>query len=75
MNTNFADNVVSAYKLAVKKAFPFVPSRKEIEDELQIIINQLISMGTTKAEEYIRASFTHTGYEAIAVSMYKQAKE
>ena len=68
---SFADRVDSAVQTAYLMHQPFQPSKAEIEESLKPIIDALHQMPHEEAVAYIRESYTHTGYQALAVRMFK----
>ena len=48
-----------------------MPSRREVEDALQPFVAELLQKPLAEAKAYIRASFSHTGYQALVVRMFK----
>jgi hypothetical protein len=66
----FAERIETATQLAHTNAAPFMPSKAEICDAIQPVINELLAMPTTVAKAYIRKSFSHNGYQALAISMF-----
>ena len=67
----FADKV----KLATQSAYaqPFLPSKAEIYDSLQPLVDELLTMKQKDAWAYICASFRNIGHESWVVRTYKEA--
>ena len=68
---SFASCCNRAYDAAAKKAAPFIPSRAQIEEELQPIVDRLESMDRTEAADWVNASFRHAGCEALVLQMWR----
>jgi hypothetical protein len=66
----FAQRIESAVQFAMN-ATPYMPSKAEICDSIQPIINELHQMPHADAVAYMRESFSHNGYQALAVRMFK----
>lgn len=66
----FAERIEIATQLAHKNAAPFMPSKAEICDAIQPVINELLAMQVDVAKAYIRKSFSHDGYQALAISIF-----
>ena len=71
MTQTFAQKVESAAQLAHTNAAPFMASKAEICDSIQVVIDELWAMPHQLAIAYIRDSFSHNGHQALAVRMFK----
>jgi hypothetical protein len=67
----FAQRIEAAAQSAHAAAAPFMASKAEIENAIQPVITELLAMPQQKAWDYIRASFSHVGHQALAVRMFK----
>ena len=66
----FADQVTQAVQAAqAQDALSLSPA--QIEAALLPVVRRLWSMPPSEAHAYIRDSFTHEGYQALAVRLYK----
>ena len=68
---NFAFRIENAAQSAHDAAAPYMASKAEICNAIQPIIIELQQMPRVKAVAYIRESFSHIGYQALAVRMFK----
>lgn len=68
----FADKVENAANAAYITAAPFMPSKAEICDSIQLVINELWAMSHNDAVAFIKQSYSHTGHQALAVRMFKK---
>jgi hypothetical protein len=66
----FAERIETATQSAHKASAPFMPSIVEIENAIQPIIVDLLTMPKNEAWHYIVSSFSHVGYQARAVRMF-----
>ncbi len=69
MTQTFAQKIESAAQLAHSNAAPFMASKAEICDSIQVVIDELWAMPHQLAVAYIRDSFSHNGHQALAVRM------
>ena len=69
--TSFADRVEHAVQVAYATDYPMNPSRAQIEEALLPLINELQQMPRDQAVAYIRQSYSHVGYQALAVRLFK----
>jgi hypothetical protein len=66
----FAERIEIATQSAHKVSAPFMPSIVEVENEIQPVIIDLLAMPRPDAWDYIVSSFSHVGYQALAVRMF-----
>jgi hypothetical protein len=67
----FAQRIEAATQAAHNAAAPYMASKAEICDSIQVVIDELLAMPKAEAVAYIRASFSHVGHQALAVRMFK----
>jgi hypothetical protein len=67
----FAHRIEIAVLSAQAAASPYMASKAEICDAIQPIITELQQMPREEAVAYIRESYSHIGYQALAVRMFK----
>jgi hypothetical protein len=67
----FAHRIEIAVHSAQTAAAPYMTSKAEICDAIQPIITELQQMPREEAVAYIRQSYSHIGYQALAVRMFK----
>jgi hypothetical protein len=65
----FSERVETTMREAWAAQSPWSLSPDEVEKALAPIVADLHAM--PDAEEYIRASFTHSGYEAMTIRLFK----
>jgi hypothetical protein len=68
---SFASSCNRAYAVALNKAAPFIPSRAQLEEALQPIVNRLESMDRREAATWINATFRHVGCEGLVLQMWR----
>ena len=67
----FAERIEAATQTAHTATAPFMASKAEIENAIKPVIIELLEMPPKDAWHYICASFSHVGYQALAVRMFK----
>ena len=71
MNTSFAQKVEELALIAHENAHPNMASKAEVCNSIQKLVDTLWEMPEDKAIEYISASYSHDGHQALAVRMFK----
>ena len=67
----FSYRIEKAVKSAQAAAAPYMASKAEVCNAIQPIITELQQMPHAEAVAYIRESYSHIGYQALAVRMFK----
>jgi hypothetical protein len=67
---SFAQRIHNATLLAYQKSAPFIPSKAEVHDALQPVIDDLLTMPKQDAWHYICASFHNVGNQAFALRLF-----
>ncbi len=67
---SFAQRINEATLLAYQKSAPFIPSKAELHDALQPVIDDLLTMPKKDAWHYIGTSFCNIGNQAFALRMF-----
>lgn len=67
---SFAQRIHNATLSAYQKSAPFIPSKAEVHDALQPVIDDLLTMPKNDAWHYICASFHNVGNQAFALRLF-----
>lgn len=67
---SFAQRIHNATLSAYQKSAPFIPSKAEVHDALQPVIDDLLTMPKQDAWHYICASFHNVGNQAFALRLF-----
>lgn len=72
INVPFSTLVANSYKQAEKASMLFVPSRAQVEQQLQSVVDFMLSLPDDQVQAWVKQSFKPDTWDAVTVKMYQE---